>query len=64
MQCCEFEMVLAYMRMWTAQCVLEHHYHRLELADVLMDHGVTTMDKLPEVDALEPNLERQMRSVA
>jgi len=64
MQCCEFEMVLTYMRMRTAQCTRERHYHRLELADIVMDHGVTTMDKLPEVDALVLNLERQMRSVA
>ena len=64
MQCCEFEMVLEFMRMKVAEFGIERHYHRLELADILMDHEITTIDRLPDVVSLARSLQTQARLAA
>ena len=64
MQCCQFEMVLAYTRLRVSEAGLGRHYHRLELADLLMDRGVTTIDRLPEVEDLVRSLEPRFDSAA
>ena len=64
MQCCEFEMVLAYMRLKVAEFGSHRHFHRLELADILMDHGVTTIDRLPDVVALARSLQPRIGRAA
>lgn len=64
MQCCEFEMVVEYMRLKVAELGAERRYHRLELADILMDHGVTTVDRLPDVVALARSLQTRARLAA
>lgn len=64
MQCCEFEMVVEYMRLKVEEIGVERHYHRLELADILMDHGVTTVDRLPDVVSLARSLQPRNRLAA
>jgi predicted O-methyltransferase YrrM len=59
MQCCQFEMVLAYMQLKVAELGTKRRYTRMELADILMDHGITTVDQLPDVVSLARNLETQ-----
>ena len=61
MQCCQFEMVLTYMQLKVAELGIKRHYTRLELADILMDHGITTVDQLPDVVSLARNLQAQAR---
>ncbi|NIW85782.1 MAG: hypothetical protein GWN09_04155, partial [Gammaproteobacteria bacterium] len=56
MQCCEFEMVLAYLEMTCRELGIRRRYRRMELADLLMDHGVTTIDRLADVVSLARNL--------
>lgn len=57
MQCCEFEMVVEYMRLKVTELGLAGRFHRTELADILMDHGVATVDRLPDVVALARRLQ-------
>lgn len=64
MQCCEFEMVLAFMRLKVDEFGIGRHYHRLDLADVLMDHGITTIDRLPDVVSLARSLQSRIRFAA
>jgi len=61
MQCCQFEMVLAYMQLKVAELGIERRYPRMELADILMDHGITSVDQLPDVVSLARNLQVQSR---
>ena len=61
MQCSEFEMVLAYTRARVAEMRIGRHVSRFELADILMDHGVTTVQQLPEALSIARNLEIQSR---
>ena len=60
MQCCEFDILVEYMKLRLTELDLDHHYHRLELADFLMDHGVTTIDHL--ADVASPAREFHVRS--
>ena len=62
MQCCEFKMVVTYMRLRVSEARLGRHYHRLELADVLMERGLSTIECLPEIDALVSELRARPRS--
>lgn len=64
MQCLEFEIVLEYMRFKVVEFGLDRHYHRLELADILMDHGVTTVDRLPDVVSLARSLQSRVKLAA
>ena len=64
MQCLEFEIVLAYMQLKVAEFGLGRHYHRLDLADILMDHGITTVDRLPDVVSLARSLQARARLAA
>jgi hypothetical protein len=64
MQCCEFEIVLEYMKLKVSELGLDRHYHRLDLADMLMDHGITTIDGLPEVTSLARDLQVQTKVAA
>lgn len=59
MQCCQFEMVLAYMQLKVAELGIKRRYTRMELADILMDHGISTVDQLPDVVSLARNLQTQ-----
>lgn len=61
MQCCEFEMVLEYFRISVRDMRTDRHYSRLELADILMDHGVTTIAQLPDAVSIARNLEAASR---
>ena len=61
MQCCQFEMVLAYMQLKVAELGIDRHYPRMELADILMDHDIRTVDQLPDVVSLARNLQVQSR---
>ena len=57
MQCYEFELVLNYMVKKAAEFGLAHQYDRLDLADILIDHKVTTVDRLSDVVSLARNLQ-------
>lgn len=57
MQCCEFEMVLEFMRLKVDEFGIGRHYHRLDLADILMDYDLTTIDRLPDVVSLARSLQ-------
>ena len=61
MHCCEFEMVVTYMKMKITEMRIDCHLSRYELADILMDNGVTKIDQLPDVVSIARNLERQSR---
>lgn len=61
MQCCEFEMVLAYMELKCVELGIRRRFRRMELADLLMDHGITTIDQLPHVVSLARNLQAESR---
>lgn len=61
MQCCQFEMVLAYMQLKVTELGIKRRYTCMELADILTDHGITTVDQLPDVVSLARNLESQSR---
>ena len=53
----EFELVLNYMTSKIAEFGMAGRYDRLDLADVLLDHDVTTIDRLADVVSLARNLQ-------
>lgn len=57
MQCFEFEMTRAILARKLAEMGLEDAYDTLDLADVLLDHGVTRVDRLPDIVSIARNLE-------
>jgi ABC-type glutathione transport system ATPase component len=57
MQSYEFEMMLQYMTSKVAEFGMAPQYDRLDLADILISHDVTTVDRLPDVVTLARNLQ-------
>ncbi len=53
----EFEVVLDYMTSKVAEFGMSRQYDRLDLAEVLLDYDVTTIDRLPDVVSLARNLQ-------
>jgi hypothetical protein len=49
------------MQLKVAELGIKRRYGRMELADILMDHGITTVDQLPDVVSLARNLQVQSR---
>jgi hypothetical protein len=49
------------MQLKVAELGINRHYPRMELAHILMDHGITTVDQLPDVVSLARNLQVQSR---
>ena len=64
MQCYEFEMVVEYLRLKVTELGIGRRYHRADLADILMDYGVTTVDRLPDVVAVARALQAHHRRAA
>ena len=57
MQSYEFEVVLRYMTHKVAEFGMARKFDRLDLADILICHDVTTIDRLPDVVSLARNLQ-------
>ena len=57
MQCYEFEAVRILMRRKLAEFGVEHCSDDLEIADLLSEVGVTSMEQLPDVVSLARNLQ-------
>lgn len=64
MQCCEFEMLLRYFTKKLAEFEPCHSFDRLDLADILIDHSVTTIDRMADVVSLARNLQTEVRLMA
>ncbi len=64
MQCYEFEIVLRYMAKKVDEFGPANQYDLLDLADILYDHDVTTIDQLPDVVSLARNLQAGIRLAA
>ena len=64
MQCCEFEMLLTYMTKKLAEFEPSHSFDRLDLADILSEHSVTTIDRMADVVSLARNLQSEVRLLA
>jgi len=64
MQCYEFETVLKYMTQKVKEMGVSRRYDQLELADILFDHDVTTLDRLGDVVSLARNLQCGIRLAA
>ncbi|MGA8259030.1 MAG: hypothetical protein WB783_02335 [Arenicellales bacterium] len=62
MQSYEFEMMLRYMTSKVAELGMALKYDRLDLADILIRHDVTTVDRLPDVVSLARNLQSGITS--
>ncbi len=60
----EFEAVLDYMTLKVQQIGLGKQYDRLDLADILIDHDVTTLDRIGDVVSLARNLQAGIRLAA
>ena len=60
----EFEAVLNYMTQKVHALGLGKQYDRLALADVLIDHDVTTLDRIGDVVSLARNLQAGIRLAA
>lgn len=60
MQCYEFEMLLRYMTKKLAEFEPNHSFDRLDLADILIDHSVTTVDQAADVVSLARNLQTKI----
>lgn len=57
MQSYEFEVILRYMTQKVAEFGMAGRFDQLDLADVLIDHDVTTVDRLSDVVSLARNLQ-------
>lgn len=64
MQSYEFELVLGYMERKVAEFGVARRYDRSDLADILIDHDVVTIDRLSDVVALARNLQSGIRLAA
>ena len=60
----EFEAVLCYMTRKAHEFGLGDRYDRLDLADILIDHDVTTLDRIGDVVSLARNLQAGVRLAA
>ena len=60
----EFEAVLNYMQSKVQALGLGRQYDRLDLADILFDHDVTTLDRIGDVVSLARNLQVGIRQAA
>ena len=60
----EFEAVLNYMTSKVRELGLGKKYDRLDLADILIDHDVTTLDRIGDVVSLARNLQAGIRLAA
>lgn len=58
----EFEVMLRYMTTKVAEFGMAGRFDQLDLADILIDHDVTTIDRLPDVVSLARNLQSGSRS--
>lgn len=64
MQCYEFELVLGYMTKKVAEYGMENYYDRADLADILIDHDVVSIDQLSDIVSLARNLQIEGRLAA
>ena len=64
MQCYEFEMLLRYMAHKLAEIEPSLPCDRLDLADMLIDQSVTSIDRAPDVVSLARNLQTSFRRIA
>ena len=64
MQCYEFESLVSYMEQKVSEFGLSSEYDRADLADILIDHEVTSLDRLADVVTLARNLQAGIRLAA
>lgn len=64
MQCYEFAAVLGYMTEKVREFGMAGQYDQLDLADILIDHEVTTIDRMNDVVSLARNLQIGIRLAA
>lgn len=60
----EFETVLNYMTQKVRELGLGRRYDRLDLADILIDHDVTSLAQIGDVVSLARNLQAGIRLAA
>lgn len=61
MHCYEFETLLTYLTKTLSEFEPSQSFDRLDLADLLSEHSVTTIDRSADVVSLARNLQSELR---
>jgi len=64
MQCYEFELLLTYMMQKVGEFGMAGQYDKIDLADILIDHDVTSIEQISDIVSLARNLQAGIRLAA